>query len=200
MNKLRADNCTAVTALLDPPGPPLSGLIATQKAEEPVPSDATFPTSDGELEDSEESDPEESLSELASLLSTPAANPAETKASQLLDLDGSLPLLEDSILQGTAISADELVRDPVFRVLRNRAHSAASIDNNCTRKASVLGVVKRVVSAETNLSQLRKRPMTRSFPDAVDDRNASDTENQVNWRPVSAPTSYCKIAHCTHAM
>ena len=184
MNKLRADNCTAVTALLDPPGPPLSGLVAAQKADEQVQSDATFPTSDGELEDSEESDAEESLSELAALLSTPVPNP-ETKAPQLLNLDGSLPLLEEvleeSILEGTAISADELVRDPVFRVLRNRAHSAASLDNKCTKKGSVLGVVKRVVAAaETNLSQLRKRPMTRSFLDVVDDRNASDTENQVN--------------------
>jgi len=183
MNKLRADNCTAVTALLDPPGPPLSGLIATQKVDEQVQSDATFPTSDGELEDSEESDTEESLSELAALLSTPVANP-ETKAPQLLNLDGSLPLLEEvleeSILEGANISADELVRDPVFRVLRNRAHSAASLDNKCAKKGPVLGVVKRVVAAETNLSQLRKRPMTRSYLDGADDRNASDTENQVN--------------------
>lgn len=190
MNKLRADNCTAVTALLDPPGPPLSGLVAAQKADEQVQSDATFPTSDGELEDSEESDAEESLSELAALLSTPVPNP-ETKAPQLLNLDGSLPLLEEvleeSILEGTAISADELVRDPVFRVLRNRAHSAASLDNKCTKKGSVLGVVKRVVAAETNLSQLRKRPMTRSFLDVVDDRNASDTENQVKKAKQSLP-------------
>jgi len=183
MNKLRADNCTAVTALLDPPGPPLSGLLATHKHDEQVQSESTVPTSDGEVEESEESDVEDvedkksvekSLSELAAMLSSPVTSDAETAAPQLNET--------------TQIAGNELVRDPVFRVLRNRTHSATSLDNKCAKKESVLSVIhKRAVVVETTLSRLRERPMTRSFLDGADDRNASDTENHVKKSKQSLP-------------
>ena len=168
MNKLRADNCTAVTALLDPPGPPLSGLLR-------IPEDSSgaqeVPAPVATTKVIEQVVVEASAPELAALLSSPAMAYAEC------------PLVA-SEAAADVIPADD---DPTFRVLRNRTLSLSSLDN--AKKATAMtGLRKKVVTIETGAlnPMMRKRPVTRRSQHEgaaaallADERNASDTENQV---------------------
>ena len=226
MNKLRADNCTAVTALLDPPGPPLSGLLAWQKLEAQNRVDAAVASAsatdsddtDMEAEDdsvdscagSSSSSASENFSELAALLSAPVVsadvvvpapilniNPAPSDCRTLTPPKGILVQRTADLSERTdreAARTDDDPEDPAFRVLRNRTLSVSSVDNKCPKKGSALlgSLRKKVVTMETGLAQpLRKRPMTRSFHDSAscEDRNASDTENQVKKSRRSLPVS-----------
>ena len=193
VNKLRADNCTAVTALLDPPGPPLSGLLAMHKQGEQVESEPeptrVAASDDADCMDSDVAcsavtSSDETFSELAALLSAPPVVSAESEAKLL---ETSLQPLAGSH-QGSPPK-----KDPIFRVLRNRTLSASSLDNKCAKKASpslLSGIRKKVVTVEGALLQLRKRPVRRSFHDMTcDERNASDTENQVKKSRQSLPAA-----------
>ena len=213
-NKLRADNCTAVTALLDPPGPPLSGLLAWQKTEEPVRPEADPPAAStiaaADADNSivvEASQPApmgshcDSLSELAALLSAPVVN-ADLSLSPLPP-PPALPQQQPpttppkSILIQRTNFADEASERP--RVLRNRTLSASSLDNSSrfakrgsASSASLAnGLRKKVVTMEAvalSHSHSRKRPVTRSFHhETAEDRGASDTENQVKKSRHSLP-------------
>jgi hypothetical protein len=186
MNKLRADNCTAVTALLDPPGPPVSSLLSTHRLAEgasnqveSAPSSSSSETDEMETEDtvSRHSPSESSSSELAALLSAPV----------LADASMPLPAMPPKLLE-TSLPLEDTTKSPSpepLRVLRNRPTTSSSLDNklppNSSRKATPLlsGVRKKVT-----IQLSRKRPMSTSSSNStsrsLEDRNASDTENQVS--------------------
>ncbi|KZS12065.1 putative Phosphatase 1D protein [Daphnia magna] len=188
MNKLRADNCTAVTALLDPPGPPLTGLLMPVRKPEDVATDSapTLPTSDKGIESSKErvQTPEHNPSELAALLSAPVVSDVTPVPPVLLET--SLPLDTTPTQVATPL-----------RVLRNRippSDSLENLDNKFSCKKAIpastssapplgsqlVGIRKKMVTVEPAYLS-RKRPMTRSRLDvASEERNASDTENHIN--------------------
>jgi len=212
MNKLRADNCTAVTALLDPPGPPLSGLLAWQKLEGQVrPNPSTLATTASaaghdavaEVEDTNaDSRPSCSssmtdFSELSALLSEAVPVPVtgyEPPQRRTPTPPKSIMVHRDERLELDPGRAEDL-GDPAHRVLRNRTLGVSGLDNKCPKKgAALLGgsLRKKVVTVEVALTQqLRKRPMTRSSHDnnSTEDRNASDTENQIKKSRRSLPVS-----------
>lgn len=183
MNKLRADNCTAVTALLDPPGPPLTGLLMPVRKPEDVVADPdpTVSSSDTGIDTSDgRRTPENNSSELAALLSAPVV-------SDVTPLPPA-PLLETSLPQDTTPTTD--LTTPL-RVLRNRMPTSDSLDNNkYSRKSApassssalpLLGGIRKKVVTMDPACLSRKRPMTRSRHDVTsEERNASDTENHVN--------------------
>jgi hypothetical protein len=186
MNKLRADNCTAVTALLDPPGPPLSGLLMppVRKPEDVVADpDPALSDNDGtETFEERVQTPVNNPSELAALLSAPAVSDVTPVPPACLET--SLPF----------DTTPEAVATPL-RVLRNRMPTSDSLENNkfSSRKltaapssatpplgSQLITIRKKVVTMDPACLS-RKRPMTRSRLDvASEERNASDTENHVN--------------------
>ena len=179
MNKLRADNCTAVTALLDPPGPPLTGLLMPVRKPEDVVTDPepTISSSDGGIDSSEDRCTPENPSELAALLSAPVVSDVAPIPPVLLET--SLPL------DTTPTTATPL------RVLRNRMPTSDGLENNKFSRKLVpassssavgqLGGIRKKVVTMDPACLSRKRPMTRSRHDvSSEERNASDTENHVN--------------------
>ena len=196
MNKLRADNCTAVTALLDPPGPPLTGLLMPVRKPDDVVADPdpTLSGSDVGIDTCEErlQTPENNPSELAALLSAPVVSDVTPVPPALLET--SLPL--------DTTPAD--VATPL-RVLRNRMHTSDSLENNrfSSRKStaapasatpplgSQLASIRKKVVTMDPACLSRKRPMTRSRLEgaASEERNASDTENHVNNSSNNAASS-----------
>lgn len=195
MNKLRADNCTAVTALLDPPGPPLTGLLMPVRKPEDVDTAPTLPSSSKDVETPKErvQTPEHNSSELAALLSAPVVSDVTPVPPALLET--SLPLDTTSAHVATPL-----------RVLRNRMPTSSSLENfdnkfTCRKStpaatsstpplgSQLVGIRKKVVTVDP-ACQSRKRPMTRSRLDvASEERNASDTENHVNSSSNSASSS-----------
>ena len=186
MNKLRADNCTAVTALLDPPGPPVSSLLSAHRLTEGASNQADSPessnssdTDDMETDDvvSRHSPSESSSSELAALLSAPV----------LADASMPLPAVPAKILETSLPVEETAMKSPSpepLRVLRNRPTTSSSIDNQkcppgSSRKTPLLSGIRKKVTIQLT----RKRPMSTtsssSISRSLDDRNASDTENQV---------------------
>lgn len=182
MNKLRADNCTAVTALLDPPGPPLTGLLMPVRKPEDIPTD-TEPVVSGSNPGTDSSEgrrtPENPSPELAALLSAPVVSDV-TPAPSFLET--SLPLDTTPVETATPL-----------RVLRNRMPTSDCLENNkcvVSRKSvpassssapPLLGGIRKKVVTMDPACLSRKRPMTRSRYDATsEERNASDTENHVN--------------------
>lgn len=182
MNKLRADNCTAVTALLDPPGPPLTGLLMPMRKPEDVVADPepTVSSSDGGIDSSEGRRTPENPSELAALLSAPVVSDM-TPIPPVLMLETSLPL--------DTTPATDLATP--LRVLRNRMPTSDGLENNKFGRKSApassssavgqLGGIRKKVVTMDPACLSRKRPMTRSRHDVTsEERNASDTENHVN--------------------
>lgn len=193
MNKLRADNCTAVTALLDPPGPPLTSLLMQVRKPEEVAADpdSTEPHSNGSSDETDpdlvagpgtperHTTPDKNSPELAALLSAPVVSHV-SPVPPLLEM--SLPL---------EVTPPDI--STPLRVLRNRIATVDSLDNNkissnrklvpaSSSSASPLlgGIRKKVVTMDPACLS-RKRPMTRSRHDvASEERNASDTENHVS--------------------
>ena len=150
MNKLRADNCTAVTAFLDPPGPPVSGLLPPIKKPEEVPEEPpTSPKSP----------------ELTALLSAPVVGaPASV-------LETSLPV------DMTAPECPSPLR--VLRNRSQTTGSIENKCLSARKPAPSSSGLRKRVTLDTSSCTERKRPATRSRHDsASEERNASDTENQ----------------------
>lgn len=182
MNKLRADNCTAVTALLDPPGPPLTGLLMPMRKPEEVAADQESAAADSntgaDISEGRRT-PENPSPELSALLSAPVVS----------DITPMAALLETSVPLDTKPTE---IATPL-RVLRNRMPTSDSLENNkcpAGRKSvpassssapPLLGGIRKKVVTMDPACLSRKRPMTRSRHDVnSEERNASDTENHVN--------------------